>query len=111
LGAGVLQIAEVNTLSTTAADTTAIELVAAPAAGKKTFLRAVIVEKSAAVTPTFTLTSGTTTTTPCDTGTATVLGPVTPLQERIDLNIQIAAAKKLCGATDSADTQIRVLAQ
>jgi hypothetical protein len=107
-GAGVLQVGQVDTLSSAVASATRAQLVAAPTAGK-IYVRAVIVEKKSG-TPTFTLSYGTGTN--CGTGTTTFLGPVTPVNNRVNLDIQVpVAAKALCGATDGATTGIRVLAQ
>lgn len=114
-GAGVLQTGEVSTVSTVASDTTLIALVAAPPTGS-IYVRGIWVEKSTTGTGSITLKTGTTTTTPCDTGAATVLTLSAASGQTLDfgyhpLGIRVAATKILCGSTDAATTAFRVLAQ
>jgi len=113
-GNSVLQTGQVSTLSALASNTTLIELVAAPATGQ-TYVRGVWIEKSTTATGNVTLTFGTTTTTPCDTGATTVtLTAVSGQTLRFGyhpLGILAPAAKKVCGSTDAATTAFRVLAQ
>lgn len=114
-GAGVLQVGQVSTLSAVIADTTAIEVVAAPSAGS-TYVRGIWVEKSTTDTGSVTLTYGTETTDPCDTDTATLLSLTAATGQTLKfgytpLGIQVPAKKQLCAATDAATTVVRVLTQ
>lgn len=114
-GAGVLQTGEVSTLSAVASNTTLVALVAAPASGQ-TYVRGIWIEKFATSTGAITLTSGTTTTTECDTGAATAFtisaaaAQLPPFGYQ-PIGIRIPAGKKLCGSTEGTNTAFRVLAQ
>ena len=114
LGAGVLQVGSIGTLSPAVASATRTEVVAAPASGS-IWLQSVIIEKATATTGLVTVSYGTGTN--CGTGTTVLLtlGPQTSTSllpiGTYSLQVQVPAAKALCLTTDAATTSARVVAQ
>jgi len=108
LGAGVLQIGQLSTLSAAVAAATLTEVVAATSGGDQTYIRAILVEKSAGGTGTVTVRYGTGTN--CGTGTTTILGPITnPPIGIIPLGILAPANVAVCVITDGTSTGARLL--
>jgi len=112
-GAGVLQVAPVNT-GVEIAVATLTQIVAAPASGS-IYVDGIFLEKATATTGTVTLRYGTGTN--CGTGTTTLIyvGPQTttslmPLGY-YPMHIQVPATKALCAITDATTTAAIVLAQ
>ena len=108
-GAGVLQVAQLNSISPAVASATRAEVVAAPASGS-TYIAGILVEKSAGGAGTVTLSVGTGTN--CGTGTVVLLGPVTnPPVRYVPVNVSAGSANAVCLTTDGASTSARVLYQ
>jgi hypothetical protein len=85
-------------------------VIAVPGSGT-TILTGALFEKSAGSGGTLTIKYGTTKTNPCDTGTTTVLGPITnPPIGYVPLGgIVIPAGNAVCIQTDSSSTGARLL--
>jgi hypothetical protein len=113
LGAGVLQIGQLNTLSAAVASATRTQVVAAPTAGS-IYLRALWIEKSTTTTGSIIVSYGTGTN--CGTGNNVITtlsaasGQTFPFGYQ-EMEIQIPAQNALCLATDASTTSVRVLAQ
>lgn len=105
-GAGVLQTGELSTLSAAVASATRTEVVAAPSSGS-TYIRGLVIEKSAGGTGVVTLSYGTGTN--CGTGTTTIVVFTNPPIGTIPLGIANTAAKALCITTEGANTSARAL--
>lgn len=113
LGAGVLQVAPVNT-GVEIAVATLTQIVAAPASGS-VYLDGIFLEKATATTGVVTLKYGTGTN--CGTGTTTLIyvGPQVATSflnlGYYPMHIQVPAGKALCAMTDATTTAAIVLAQ
>jgi len=109
-GSGVLQTAQVGTLSAAVATATRTEVVAAPASGS-TVVLGIFVEKATATTGSVTLTQGTGTN--CATSPTVILtiGAGSPAIGYYAVNAILPAAKAFCLTTDAATTSARALTQ
>jgi hypothetical protein len=108
-GAGVLQTAELFTLSSAVASATLTQVAAAPSSGSL-YLGRLLVEKATASTGSVTVEYGTGTN--CGTGTTVIFGPVTvPPVGMMSVGILVPATKALCLVTDASTTSVRALTQ
>jgi len=109
-GAGVLQTAELFTLSTAVASASLTQVVAAPSAGVSVYVGRLLIEKATASTGSVTVEYGTGVN--CGTGTTVLFGPVTvPPVGMISVGVLVPAAKALCLVTDANTTSVRALTQ